>query len=170
MGRIGKDVIIAIGVCLLLTAGLIFRGYVLYRDVESVMHRAQVAADDGNMRKYMMMLRDNLEKHHMTEGNSALIFKTPANDLALLYESVNRIIDRLESIKDVPHSEAAYQTALDDLRGTIRELEEPSFGFLFTQAWLLFLIATLTGAYAFWYGIDAMAQFARGRLFLLKAY
>lgn len=114
--------------------------YKLNRDIEAVAHRAQVAADAEDMLQYMQTLKANMEHHGMTMGYSALVFKQPSNDLSLLYESVNQIISRLEEVKDLPKSDTAYQVALDDLRGTIRELEAPSLGVVWTRYWILFLI------------------------------
>jgi hypothetical protein len=118
---------------------LISQGYQLDRDVESVAHRAQVAADVPDMLEYMKELKAGMERHGMIRGHTALIFKNPANDLALLSGSIARIITRLEAVKDIPRTETTYQVALDDIRGTIRELEPPSMGFLWVQYWFLFL-------------------------------
>lgn len=121
----------------------IISNYEMNRDIESVAHRAQVAADADDMLMFMVDLKSNMEQHGITEGYSVPIFQTPANDLSLLYESVNRIIERLEQIKDLPKSETAYQVALDDLRGTIRELETPTAGVNFVRFWWQWLIVIL---------------------------
>ncbi len=120
-----------------------FKGYELGRDIDALEHRAQVAADAEDMLGYMQTLKGNLEKYDATHGYTAVIFKTPANDLGLLYESVNRIISRLEQIKELPKNEAAYQVGLDDLRGTIRELEAPAEGILWVRNWGLIWIMLL---------------------------
>ena len=119
---------------------LVSQYYELSRDIEAVAHRAQVAADAEDMLDYMETLKVNMERHGMTEGYTALIFKKPSNDLSLLYTSVNKIIDRLDQVKGLSKSDTAYQVALDDLRGTIRELEAPSMGFLWVQNWLPILL------------------------------
>lgn len=133
------SLIVSTVVSVLIFGFLINQGYQLDRDIESVAHRAQVAADASDMLEYMKELKAGLERHGMTYGHTALIFKTPKNDLAKLNESIAQIIKRLEAIKDVPRSETTYQVALDDIRGTIRELESPSEGYLWTQYWFLFL-------------------------------
>lgn len=127
-------------VTLVAAAFLVNESYKLNRDIEAIAHRAQVAADAEDMLEYMQTLKTNMERHGMTVGYSALVFKQPSNDLSLLYESVNSIIGRLEEVKDLPKSDTAYQVALDDLRGTIRELEAPSLGVVWTHYWILFLI------------------------------
>ena len=138
---------ISVIICALYTAVvtifLVSQGYQLNRDIEAVTHRAQVAANAEDMLFYMETFKGNMEKHGMTEGHTALIFKTPFNDLSLLYASVNNIIERLEQVQELSKSDTAYQVALDDLRGTIRELEYPSLGFLWVHNWALFVLYAL---------------------------
>jgi len=124
----------------IVTPTLVIRYYNLYRDIEAVAHRAQVAADADAMILYLTTLQNNMVQHRMTEGHSALVFKSPANDLSELYDSIGRIIGSLEEIKDLPETDAAYQQGLDDKRGTVRELEDPSLGFLWVQNWILILL------------------------------
>lgn len=126
------------------TYSLVSQYYLLNRDIEAVAHRAQVSADAEDMLNYMQTLKANMEEHGITEGHTALIFKKPSNDLSLLYASVSRIVERLKQIQNMSKSETSYQVALDDLRGTIRELEEPTLGFIWVNNWILFLF------YAIW--------------------
>ena len=110
------------------------------RDLDSVMNRAQVAAEAVDMVEYMTTYKTNLERMNRTSGHTALVFKTPGNDLALHYRAVTRIIARLESIKDLPKTETTYQVALDDIRGTIRELEFVGGGITWiTLHWMLWV-------------------------------
>jgi hypothetical protein len=123
---------------------LIIQGYRVSRDVDSWIDRAQVAADRDDMLEYIKRLKENMEKWGMTEGYTALIFRKPINDLRLHYKAVKRYIQRLESIKEIPRNETAYQVALDDLRGTIRELPNPSMGWLWVNyIWWLSLICVV---------------------------
>lgn len=121
-------------------AFLIPTGYGLVRDIDAWVDRAQVAADREDMIEYVNTLKKNLEARGMTYGHFALIFKTPANDLSLHYKAINRILERLESIKDIPKNETAYQVALDDIRDTIRELPNPALKYLWVQYWPLYII------------------------------
>jgi hypothetical protein len=88
--------------CLLLVvllAGLIFLGNLLYhldRDLDSVMDRAQVAADAGDMLDYVRTLSANMRANKATTGNTALVFKTPRTELALQFQTVQRIVERLD--------------------------------------------------------------------------
>ncbi|MCX6759841.1 MAG: hypothetical protein NTW46_00675 [Candidatus Nealsonbacteria bacterium] len=132
-----KILIISSAVSVLAAVFLIFTGYGLVRDINALIDRAQVAADREDMVQYLSELKENLEQRGMTHGHFALIFKTPANDLTLHFKTINRILERLQSIKDIPKNETAYQVALNDIRGTIRELENPALGYLWTEYWFL---------------------------------
>lgn len=113
--------------------------YDRHKDIEAVAHRAQVAADAEDMLMYMSQLKANMEKHGMTEGHTALFLKDPSNDLRLLFTAIVRITQRLEQVKDLDKSDAAYQVAMDDLRGTIRELEPPTDWYIWVHYWYVHL-------------------------------
>jgi len=119
---------------------LVITGYGAVRDIDAVIDRAQVAADREDMLGYLQTLKTNMEKWGMTQGHFVLIFKTPANDSALHYKAVNRIIERLDSIKSLPKNETAYQVALNDLRGTVRELHNPALSWLWANYWFLYAL------------------------------
>jgi hypothetical protein len=102
--------------------------YYLDRDLDSVMDRAQVSADASDMLGYMQTLRANLLRYDATSGHTAYVFQNPRNDLALQYQTVQRIIERLEQIQALPRDSIAYQSALDDIRGIIREMPRPADG------------------------------------------
>ena len=127
-------------VSVLINIFLINQGYQLNRDVVFVAYRAQVAADVPDMLKYIRELKSGMERHGMTRGHTAPIFKNSTNDLEKLNSSISSIITRLEAIKDIPRTEMTYQVALDDIRGTIRELRGHSKGYLWVHYFPLFLV------------------------------
>lgn len=130
--------------------------YRLDRDIDSLIDRAQVAADREDMLEYMVQLKVNMEKWGMVRGHTALIFKNPRNDMALHYRAVQRIIGRLDSIKELPKSETAYQVALDDLRGTIRELPNLSGDWIWVKyGWWVVLVGV-----ALWAAVLASLRFS----------
>jgi hypothetical protein len=131
-------------VTLLLVPACSYNYYVLNRDLDAYQGRAQVAADREDMLHYLGQYQENLRKHDATTGHAALIFKTPGNDLALNYETLTRIVQRLQALEGQPKSSTTYQVALDDIRGTLRELMRPAGGLIWVRwAWwvLLLLIA-----------------------------
>ena len=111
------------------------------KDIDSYINRAQVAANADRMLGYMLTLRTNMEERGMTKGHYALVFKEPDNDLSLYYQAVNDVISRLETIKDIPSDSVVYQTAMDDLRGIIREFENPAGNFIWTKYWLMIVFS-----------------------------
>lgn len=118
------------------------QSYYLDRDLDAVQDRAQIAANPRDMLTYLGTLLENLEKHRATTGHTALLMKTPATDLALHFQAVNSVMTRLEQIQALPPDSTAYQTALDDLRGVLREM--PRIGdrlFWVRYAWWLGLLA-----------------------------
>ena len=139
--------VVAILVC-------VVRLYSVQRDTDALINRAQVAADREDMLEYLMQLKANLEHRGMTRGHFALIWKMPDNDMALHYKAVTRYIERLRAIGEIPKTETAYQTALDDLRGSIRELPNPAEGWVWVRTgwWLVLIGLTLLvlSGVAFW--------------------
>ena len=108
----------------------IYAGYQVDRDIDALIDRAQVSADSEDMLVHLKQLRTNMLAYGLDEGHSALIFKTPVTDFSLTFKAVNDLNNRLEQINLLPKNETAYQVALDDLRGTIRELPNPGDGYL----------------------------------------
>jgi hypothetical protein len=113
----------------------------LNRDLDSIQDRAQIAANPQDMLVYLRTMRDNMVTYGATSGHTALILKTPANDLALHFQAVKSVIGRLEQIQGLPVDSAAYQTALDDLRGVLREMPRIASGVFWVQyGWWLALL------------------------------
>ena len=111
------------------------------RDTDKVMDRAQVAADATDMLGYMEKLRVNMDERGMTQGSTALVFKTDVNDVSKQYEGMKKLIQRLEKIKNLDTASTTYQVALDDIRGTIRELPRMGSGWYWVKvAWILLLV------------------------------
>ena len=131
----------------------IFLEYDISRKTDSFINRAQVAADREDMLDYLQQLTKNLKDMGMTEGHLVLIWKKPDNDMGLHYKTILRLQERLESIKDIPKNETAYQVALDDIRGTIRELPNPAHGICWVKYdWkiVLFLVVLWLFTIALW--------------------
>lgn len=134
-------IVVSVQVTLVSIIAYIVIGYDLVCDTDAWIDRAQVAADREDMHEYLTKLKSNLEERSMTSGHFRLIFKHAGNDLALNYKAVDRLLERLDSIKDIPKKETAYQVALNDIRGTIRELPNPAIGYLWARYWFLWPLA-----------------------------
>lgn len=137
--------ILNVFVTIIVTGILIGSCYNYDNKIDSVIERAQVSADREDMLAQLTKLKKNMEELDMTSGHFALLWKTPENDLGLHYKVVTRLIERLNEIKDIPKSDTAYQTALDDIRGTIRELPNPGTGMVWVSWWWLVVFG-----YGFW--------------------
>lgn len=147
---LGVAVAISAMFCLILLVAI--RCYHFYRDVDCLLYRAQVAADRDDMLDYLKMVKQNMENYSMTHGHAALLFKTPHNDMAMNYKAVYRLIGRLESLLSVARNDTAYQVALDDMRGTIRELYRPSLDWCWvTYWWTIFPFLALSLATIFFW-------------------
>lgn len=127
--------------------------YPMDRDLDSVIDRAQVAADRDDMLKDMLTLKKNMQDYNATSGHTALIFKNPVNDMGRTYQAIERHIQRLEGIKswnDISsmsegtqktQETIAYNGAMDDMRGAIRELPNPANGLFWIQyIWWMLLV------------------------------
>jgi len=127
-------------VSVLVAVFLTLAWYPMFKDVDALIDRAQIAADRGDMEHYLTQLKKNMEKHGMTEGYTAVIFTAPNNNLALHFKTVTSLLGRLKAIKTIAKNATAYQVALDDMRGTIREIPNPAEAVLWTRYWYLFYI------------------------------
>ena len=85
------------------------------------------------MHRHLTFIKVNMEKYGMTRGHAALVFKRPNNDMGEIYLSVSRSHERVAELLDLDTSTEigllTYDTRLDDIRGTLRELEIPAYAF-----------------------------------------
>lgn len=97
-------------------------GYRIRKDTTDWLERAQVSSNPVDMEEYLGNCRDGLIKWNITSGHWAFIFKRPTNDMGLAYEALLSAIQRAQEIQTLNYTSAAYQSGIDDLRGTIREM------------------------------------------------
>ena len=130
----GRGVLVIAAVISALMIGFGFASYYgLKQKTDHIMMRAQVSADVEDMLVEMRTLEKNMEAEGMTKGHAAVIFTNASNDMGLQYRGVQRIIQRLESLSGLRRNSTTYQVALDDIRGTIRELPGPASGWYFAH-------------------------------------
>lgn len=125
-------------------------GYRINRDIDSVVSRATIAASQEDMTEHIETLKKNMEQHKMTTGHVALIYKTSLTDLSLHYQTVERILDRLENIREMGEERVAHQLALEDLRQVLREL--PCFEIRWVwihYAWWMLIINIILWIFTF---------------------
>lgn len=96
--------------------------YHISRDIEGWKERAQVSSEPNDMLEYMTNVKEGMEEWNITEGNADILFPNPDNDMSLIYRAVGQHIDQAQVLTTMNRSTPEYQTGLDNLRGSIREL------------------------------------------------
>ncbi len=130
-----KASIFSIGNVLLLIAILIYPAYFIAweypqrRDVWGILDRAQISAESEDMYELVDYAITTLEtreglfsRRSQVEGNCAFYFQTPDNSLDMQYTALKNIRTRLGRTNNFDKNSMEYQAAVDDIRGTIREL------------------------------------------------
>jgi hypothetical protein len=110
------------------------------QDIDSWKNRAQVASNPADMEKYLLNAKSGMIKWGLTTGHAALIFVTPFNDYVLINDALDRTIERCNAVKHLNITSVEYQTALDDIRGQIRELDLGTQGWFVQNAQILMTI------------------------------
>ena len=103
--------------------------YPLERDVWGKLDRAQISAESEEMYQLVNEAIISLEnkksliaRKSQSEGHCALIFKKPDNSLEMQYTALYNIRKRLNRTNSFDKHSVEYQAAIDDIRGTIREV------------------------------------------------
>ena len=94
------------------------------------MDRAQLSAESEDMYDLVDIAIKNLENKKslgsgmsQAVGHCALIFKKPSNSLEAQHKILVNIRTRLERTNTFDKYAVEYQSAVDDIRGTIREAD-----------------------------------------------
>lgn len=121
-------IIVAAVVVIFASGACIANGLSLGKDIGAPLNRAQVAASAEDMDKYMAQVQDGMERNGLTSGHWGFtqmfgVNQNVDNDFGVAYEAVKNIRTRLASIKTFDRNSTQYQVGLDDIRGTIRELD-----------------------------------------------
>lgn len=120
------------------------------KDINKVQYRAQVAADADRMIVLLDELIGNMEERDMTSGHAALIFKSPTNDIGQDYQALLAVRERAQLLAGLDRTSPAYNSGLDDLRGTLREINIEAWYYeaLSSFTWWLFLISLASSVIA----------------------
>ena len=104
--------------------------YPLDRDVWDKLDRAELMAESDDILKLVQEARISLKqkkslimRKSQSEGHCALIFKKPSNSLKAQNEILVNIENRLKRTNTFDKYGVEYQTAIDDIRGTLRDLK-----------------------------------------------
>lgn len=137
---------------LIVFAGCLYFGIVqnwsVTRDTTAWLDRAQVASNPTDMREYLINCRDGMIEWDLDTGHDAIIFETPENDMELVMKALENSISRCYEVETMNTTSPEYQTALDDLRGQIRELDIHSTGRYWVKHWYILWIAIFSFIFA----------------------
>lgn len=137
----------------------VMMGYIVDRDTTSWLVRAQVASNPADMVEYLKNVEAGMKKHNLTDNSANLIFKKPETDMKLIMKSLSSLIERAKNVQEMKPKSVEYQTALDDLRGTLRELNLYSSGRWNAKVWYMNIIIPVLWILTFIFGINAFGKY-----------
>ena len=103
-------------------------GIVYQNNYDSVLDRAQVAAESEDCSYWMIRLQENMENGGLRGGYTSLLYHNPDTDVAQTRAAVQNVIQRLRVANGMEKSSPEYQAAMYDCRGIMREINVDAFG------------------------------------------
>jgi len=97
--------------------------------------RAQVAGNPEKMEGYLHKTLRALDEHEMKNGYTSIWVKGPWTNMREIRGNIDRVLNRLETIKKLPSNSNAYQQGMDDCRGILRENKIQAFGYWTVNQW-----------------------------------
>jgi hypothetical protein len=122
-----------------------YNGYQITVHVTGYLDRAQVAADIEDIHNYLVLTKQGMEEGGFTQGYATWWLPTPENDMTLVTKALNQLINRSSLIIGMDKTSTAYQTALEDIRGTIRELNLHTHEYYIWHNGLVFIFTVVIG-------------------------
>ena len=115
---------VGLNVALMAWSAEFITNYYLYRDTADWIVRAELAGHAGDAARYIGRALQGMDAWGLNSGHAAFIWKSPANDMSLVYKTMQRTHDRLEAISreyDAPGatkspSAHSYGQALKDIK------------------------------------------------------
>ena len=98
------------------------------RDIDALKNRAQVSNSPSKMAELLEQMLVNMEERGFETGYGSLLVKSEWTSIIAIKENINQVLGRLEVVKTMPRESDAWQQAMDDIRGTLRELNLHSYG------------------------------------------
>ena len=129
MGKFPKLAWVSLVVFVLNYGVWYYTNYRIWYDTYDWVGRAAVSSHAQDMGGYLDNAISGMKQWGFTEGNAALIFKSPANDMSLIMKSLERTKERADQLAKEflggnPKNKITtveYNQALDDLRSTLTE-------------------------------------------------
>ncbi len=104
----------------------IYAGYQIDKDILSWQIRAEAVSGREDMLLYMQNVQTGMEEWGMTQGYAALVYKTPENDMGLVYKTVQDHVNNLKLLQEMDPNTPQYQTLIDRLQDSIGDLVIPA--------------------------------------------
>lgn len=133
---------VVVGSCISFTTNISLRN-----SIEGLKDRAQVSADAEEIHVRLVELDQRMEERGMVSGYTALFVHSPWTSVREIRKNIQTLIKRADVISQLDHSSDAYQQGLDDVRGTLRELDVQAFGWWTYSAggWVFLWLFTIGG-------------------------
>jgi 23S rRNA maturation mini-RNase III len=159
-------------VAVVLICGFFFKiKWSVENDVLAPLNRAQVAAQADDMLLWLEKVERGMQRRGMTEGYATIFKHTSDYDYAAIYKSLENIIGRLNVTVEMDRASPAYQMAMNDHRGNLRELEVWTSEYTWKYwGWWWFTLTCAFFALAVTFGAYALTEDAVSCLFGLAAF
>jgi hypothetical protein len=132
-------------IALLLSIGMLVKARFEVVPIEGWYTRAYAAADAKQMEDWLRNLVNEMKKAGMTQGHYALIFKGPANDVAVDLQVFENLIDRCKAVENYPEGSMDYAESLEDIRRQmVKTGFDPYHWFLFNRYLPFFLLIIIS--------------------------
>jgi len=119
-----KIILFSIIILIVFGIGLAYTGYqdTIYPSEKALgyLSRAEASQSPQAMVKYLSIVTDLLP----TSGNPVWIFPNPSTDFTLIHDELSEMVSRANRISDLSMDSSGYNTGLQDLRMSIKIIED----------------------------------------------
>jgi hypothetical protein len=161
--KIPMVAILGMNIALMAWSAEFMTNYYLYRDTADWIVRAELSGHAGDAAKYIEHALQGMQNWEVNSGYAALIWKSPRNDMGLMYKGMHRTYERLQAIAekyDSPgspfrQSDHEYGQTLKDIRRlySTLPLKAPAHYLWLIKIGLPFEVVFYAGLILFGYGI-----------------
>lgn len=137
--------------------------YYLYRDTADWIVRAELSGHAGDAANYIDRALRGMDNWGVSNGHAALIWKSPASDMSLLYKAMQRTHERLDAIANKYDAAGATESRTNSEYGQVLKdvrllystlpLKAPAHYLWIIRVGLPFEIFFYAGLILFGYGI-----------------
>lgn len=92
--------LLGINIALMAWSAEFITNYYLYRDTADWIVRAELSGHAGDAAQYIQRALQGMQNWQVNYGYAAFIWKSPANDMGLIYKAMRRTHERLQAISE----------------------------------------------------------------------